>query len=71
MNANDQVLLVFLLCTCISNWLTTEPLKSKLTVTRISRIEMRDSILKTFKDRVSRVEDRVLSFNDRGSRIEF
>lgn len=21
MNANDQVLLIFLLCTCISNWL--------------------------------------------------
>ena len=47
------------------------PLKSKLTVTRILILEMQDSILETFEDRVSRLKDRVSSFDDWGLRIEF
>ena len=46
-------------------------LKSKLTVTRILILEMQDSILETFEDRVSRLKDRVSSFDDWGLRIEF
>ena len=47
------------------------PLKSKLTVTCISNLETRFSNLETFKDGVLRIESRVSSLDDRGSRIEF
>ena len=49
----------------------TVPLKSKLTVTRVLILEMRDSILETFEGRVLRLEDRVSSFIDRGSSSKF
>ena len=47
----------------------TVPLKSKLTVTCISNLETRFSNLETFEDGV--LENRVLSLEDQGSRIEF
>ena len=47
----------------------TVPPKSKLTVTCISNLETRFSNLETFEDGV--LENRVLSLEDQGSRIEF
>ena len=47
----------------------TVPLKSKLTVNCISNLETRFSNLETFEDGV--LENRVLSLEDQGSRIEF